>query len=241
MEKCPHPTIVEDEGDRVCKDCGELLDNIDFGAEWKSYGDSSNSRCRYVGSSTPKISLDDIIKKAGLLISSEHRREIEESYKKIVEEKNLRGNTRKAIIAACTLYCMRRHGMEADYTDIRKKFEVDKKQFLEGIAEHNRVFTESRVLGNNVTKTIESVTEKAKTLFGMDISAKRIESYYQNFMKRDREFKHCSPKLGACAIIYYLLCQEKKVVKNDFCKKMDITDSSINKLYKEIPRLLDKK
>lgn len=240
MEPCSHENVVDDEGDKVCRDCGTLMANIDFGAEWKNYGDNSNSRCRYVGSGSTKVSLEDIIRKTGLVIGSTHKKEIEESYKKIVDEKNLRGNTKKAIIAACTLFCLRRNGIDVDYNDIRKRFEIDKKQFLEGITCHNHTFAESRTLGTDKSKIIENAVDKANEIFQATISHEIVNDYYVNFTKMDREFKHCSPKIGACAIIYFFLSRTSKIVKNDYCRKMDITDSAINKLYKNIPGLIEK-
>ena len=78
--ECTHSKIIEDEGDRICSGCGQLLENIDFRAEWKGYGDNANSRCRFVVSTVSKNGIEEIIEKSKLELSFAQKKEIEQLY-----------------------------------------------------------------------------------------------------------------------------------------------------------------
>lgn len=232
--ECLHTNVIEDAGDRICTECGSLLENIDFRAEWKSYTDTQNSRCQYVGSASGKIGVKDVLSKVQVELSPFQKDEIEENYKKIVSEKILRGNTKKAIIAACTLFCLRKNGKNTSQEEIRKLFEIDKKQMLEGITCHTKVFPESRVQTVNKENSIAEIVEKVNSHFSEKLEYSKIFQIFQKMCKKDRNFKHSSAKQCASVIIFYELNKRKKVVKSEYCNLLGISECSMNKLYKII-------
>ena len=236
---CIHSKIVEDEGDRICLTCGQLLENIDFRAEWKGYGDNTNSRCRFVVSTVSKNGIEEIVEKSKLELSFAQKKEIEEKYKKMVGEKTLRGDTKRSIIAACVLFSLQKNQM-VDQDDIRKRFAIDKKQMLEGVTCHTESFPESRSVKVDLDEIVIQTTKKVNEIFSVDISVDTVKKYFDSFSKIDRNFKHSGVKIATCSLLYFLISNLKKVSKVDFCKKMGIPEASMNKLNKSIPSLVEK-
>lgn len=232
--ECTHTNIIEDSGDRICMGCGSLLENVDFRAEWKNYTDNQNSRCQYIGSVSGKVGVKDILSKVPIELSPFQKDQIEENYKKIVSEKILRGNTKRAIVAACTLFCMRKDGKNISQEEMRKIFDIDKKQMLEGITGHTKVFPESRVQSLNKENAIFDIVEKVNKHFSVEIGYGKVFEIFQKMCSKDRNFKHSSAKQCASVIVFYELNKRKKVQKSEYCKLLDISECSMNKLYKII-------
>ena len=237
--ECTHSKIIEDEGDRICSGCGQLLENIDFRAEWKGYGDNANSRCRFVVSTVSKNGIEEIIEKSRLELSFAQKKEIEEKYKKMVGEKTLRGDTKRSIIAACVLFSLQKNQM-VDQDDIRKRFFIDKKQMLEGVTCHTETFPDSRSIKVDSEEIIIQTTEKVNEVFSVDLSIDTVKRYFTLFSKIDRNFKHSGVKIAICSLLYFLISGVKKISKVEFCKKMGIPEASMNKLNKSIPSLVEK-
>jgi transcription initiation factor TFIIIB Brf1 subunit/transcription initiation factor TFIIB len=243
LKECPHKECIEDEeeGIRVCKECGCQVENLDFKPEWHFYGASDNrpnrdgSRC-HRSKETQKGTIEKVFQDAKL----EHlplsiKKKTETRYRIIVGDETVRGKGRKAIVAACLLYVYRHEGDIRTADDIRINFGLSKQEMSDGLTRYHEAFPEDRAKKVSPHDLIYTILKKLK----MDLSHYgKIYKIAKVVDHRDITLNRSCPHAVAAAIVYLYLClnpslkESLGLTKTVFSKAVKLSDITISKLAK---------
>lgn len=224
--ECPHPTTFNDEnGMRICMECGLEIEVLDFVDEYRNYDISevgvtgSMSRCHRVRQ-TKTLEKDF----EGKNIPPAIAREAENYFFQITGEDTYRGLKRSAIIAACLMHAYADNGEPKTHEEIRKIFGLKKKKMTEGINEFGKVFREK-------TKRCirpEDLIEHTFDLVGIPKKhipqVLRISEYYRS---ASSSFVRANPQTAAAVYTYVFLLMNPEIRK-----KLGLTRASYSQLVK---------
>ena len=247
--ECPHTKIIEDEdeGIRVCRECGCKVEKLDFKPEWHFYGATDNrpsrdgSRC-HRSREVCKGSIEKVFQDAKL----EHlplsiKKKTEIRYQKIVGGETVRGKGRKAIVAACLLYVYRHEGDIRTADDIRINFGLTKQEMSYGLTRYHTAFPEDRSTEVPPHELIYAILKKTK----MDMSRyQAIHRIAKCVDHKDIVLNRSCPHAVAAAIVYLYLCLNPKLkeslglTKTVFSKTVKLSDITISKLTKKCASIL---
>lgn len=238
--ECKHDNTIEEDGARICEDCGLQVEMVTYDAEWRYYGDTKGkdpSRCHKVKGNEKTI--DKVVEK--LHLPESIKIATEEKYRKVVGETTARGTGRKAIVAACLLHAYRDKDDIRTVDEIRNLFELSKKDISSGLTKYYEKFPEDRVKHIKPGHLIRHIM----SLTGIHIS------HYRGILALTQYLDHTSSLLSrsgsqstAAAIVYLYLClnpeykEELGLSKTGFAEKVKLSDITIIKLTKEALKII---
>ena len=134
-DTCNHNSILEENGIKVCTDCGiEITRDITYDKEWRYYGASDTrhisdpNRC-HARKSDERTIYKDV---EGLGFSDKIIVKANELYEEVTNKKIYRGNSRKAIIFACIFHAYKIEGNPQSCESLVDIFNLDRKIGLKG-------------------------------------------------------------------------------------------------------------
>ena len=242
-EKCQHLHVEATDDKTICHDCGQETMLISYNQEWRYYGNSDNrnthdpSRCHSRSDSTRGI--ESVT--AALNIPQPVKAIAREHYMKIVGDATTRGTTRASIVAACIFYAYRKYGDTRTAEEVRKMFNINKKNMSNGLTRYLSVFREDRDLPNRPSNLIR----RTMVLAGID------ESHYLPIKRlvdmldgTSRNMSHSCPQSVTSSIVYLYLCinedlrKRLDLSKTTFARKVDLSDITISKHVREAYEIL---
>jgi transcription initiation factor TFIIIB Brf1 subunit/transcription initiation factor TFIIB len=236
-EECKHENTIEGDGTRVCEDCGLEQEMITHVAEWRYYdtgakGTKDPSRCHKMKTNAKTI--DSVVEKLQLPDSIKHV--AEQKYRQVVGIKTSRGTGRKGIVAACLLHAYRSIGDWRTQDEVRKMFDLTKKEMSAGLTKYYEKFPDDRV------QTVKPEHLIKRILTQTDIHI----SHYRGILGLTKYLDHTSSLIQrsnsqstSAAIVYLYMCMhpdyknELGLTKSSFAKKVGLSDITICKLAKE--------
>jgi len=242
-EDCAHKEIINDNGIVSCVECGmEVSKIVSYEKDWRYYGsddtrkNSDPNRCHI-----RKIEDKSIFKDVETFGFSEKIVNLaNDIYTEVTKGKIYRGNSRKAIIFGCIFHSIKINGKMHSCESLRSIFNLDKRIILKGLKHVNLNSAKNSNVNKYITP-IELVDEYITKFNHTEDDKKTINSIYEKIRNKSSIINRSRPQSVASSIIYYHF--SKKFGSNnfsikDFIKKIKLSELTINKITKEINRIL---
>lgn len=244
VDTCLHNEIINDNGIVLCTDCGiEVTKIVSYEKDWRYYGsddtrkNSDPNRCHIRKIEDKSIYKD--VENFGfseIIINTAN-----DIYSEVTKGKIFRGNSRKAIIFGCIFHSVKLNKKFYSCDSLKTIFKLDKKIILKGIKYVNLNMPKNNILNQYITP-IELVNEYILKFIYTEDDIKLISSIYEKIKNKSSLINRSRPQSIASSLIYYYF--SKKLGSNnfsirDFIKKIKLSELTINKITKEIVRLLE--
>jgi len=241
---CSHSNILMESSHKICSDCGELMTkDLNFEKEWRFYGmsdtkhQSDPNRCHY--RKIAEVSIFKDVEKLGF--SEKIILCANKLYEDVTQKQIFRGNSRKGIIFACIFHSYKMNEQPQSCESLIQVFQIEKKIALKGLkfvnlnAPKNSVFRHSHISPEDlileILEKFNATVEHREEVLGL---YKRIENKSE-LLNRSR------PQSVASGIVrYYILKNGKDVSMNVFKAKVNLSELTINRIVKEIEKILEK-
>ena len=245
VSDCTHSNIINDNGIVSCLDCGvEVSKIVSYEKDWRYYGNddtrknSDPNRC-HVRKMEDKSIFKDV---ETFGFSDKIVNLANEIYTQVTKGKIYRGNSRKAIIFGCIFHSFKINGKNYSCETLRTIFNLDKKIILKGLKHVNLNSPKNSNIVNRYITPIEIVNEYITNFAHVDEDKQTINDIYEKIKNKSSVINRSRPQSVASSLIYYHF--SKKFGSNnfsikDFIKKIKLSELTINKISKEIRRIVD--
>tara|TARA_Y100000592_G_C5418520_1_gene291912 strand:- start:40 stop:825 length:786 start_codon:yes stop_codon:yes gene_type:complete len=228
---------------KCCTICGLQLDNeILYNNEHKTYSNNNrkfntSSRC-HVRKSDEKNIFKDV---SNLDIPETITREANTIYQSVVKDRIYRGNTRKAIIFACIFYAYKNINKPQTCDSLINLFNIERKDGLKGLKIVNmNISNDTNISKNNYITPQNIITEFMTNLSASQYDIQCVIELYDKIHKKSEVINRARPQSVASGLIrYYILKNNKNISIEDFVSIVHISELTINRMVKEISRILD--
>ena len=239
---CSHDKIIEENGGKICIDCGiEVSRDILYDKEWRYYGSSDTkhasdpNRC-HIRKSEDKTIYKDV---ENMGFSDKIINIANGIYEDVTKNKIYRGKSRKAIIFACIFHSYKIDGNPLSCEHLIKIFNLDKKIGLKGLKYVNLNASKKSKLKETYI-TPENLIEEIMDKFGANDDQKlEVTELYQKIKNKSSTLNRSRPQSVASGLVrYYILSKNKDISMNDFKEKVNLSELTINRITKEITKIL---
>ena len=243
-QECEHNDIINDNGIVSCTDCGmEVSKIVSYEKDWRYYGsddtrkNSDPNRCHI-----RKIEDKSIFKDVETFGFSDKIVNLaNDIYFQVTKGKIYRGNSRKAIIFGCIFHSVKINGKMYSCESLRNIFKLDKKIILKGLKHVNLNSPKNGTIVNRYITPIELVHEYIIKFAHTEEDKILIGDIYDKIKNKSSVINRSRPQSVASSLIYYHF--SKKFGSNnfsikEFIKKVKLSELTINKISKEISRIL---
>lgn len=236
---CDHSqTIENNDGIIICIACGTEIEEFDYSAEWRNYGENDNrssgdpSRCHRARN--VDRNLETFFRDISFEVPDSVRKGVERRYNKIVTSTR-RGKNRKAVIAVCLFHTYQDFGEYRTIDYICKKFGLSKGDISAGAKQYYLVFPEDL----NTTVKPKNLLKWIFHLIKLDTKHLPRVTFIANYLEDSSVLlKRSTPQSVASAIVYFYLCMypeyKKGWKKTNYSNTVFLSDITISKLLKEI-------
>ena len=246
IETCKHNDISNDNGIVSCIDCGmEVSKIISYEKDWRYYGNddtrknSDPNRCHI-----RKIEDKSIFRDVENLGFSEKVVNLaNDIYTQVTKGKIYRGNSRKSIIFGCIFHSVKMNGKIYSCEALRNIFKLDKKIILKGLKHVNLHSPKNGQIVNRYITPIELVNEYIVKFTYIEEDKKAISDIYEQIKDKSSMINRSRPQSVASSLIYYYFAKKhgsNNFSIKDFIKKIKLSELTVNKISKEITRILNK-
>jgi len=241
--ECTHKNIIIENVTKICTECGFVIDkDLSYEKEWRYYGladtkhNSDPNRCNIRKLEDKSIFKD--VEKMGFsdkIVSFANT-----LYEQVTHSKIFRGNTRKGIIFACIFHSYKCFDNPQSCEQLIEIFEINRKIALKGLKYVNlNISSDSPFRGFQID--IEHLIREIMNKFSA--SEKQIEEIlhiYSTIKDRSVLLNRSRPQSVACGLVrYYTLKKNPEISIDYFRSKINLSELTINKIVKEITRLLE--
>ena len=238
---CTHSIDFET---KCCTLCGLQLDNeILYNNEHKTYNNNNNNRkfnnsnrC-HLRKSDEKNIYKDV---SNLNIPDTIIKEANSLYQHVVGKRIFRGNTRKSIIFACIFYAYKQSGQPQSCDTLTTLFNIERKDGLKGLKIVN-LHSDNDVVSKSTYITPENIiSEIMKKFSASDNDIQEVIDLHSKIYKKSEILNRARPQSVASGLIrYYILKNNKNIPMNDFISTVGISELTINRIVKEISKILN--
>ena len=244
--ECEHIDIANDNGIVSCVDCGvEVSKIVSYEKDWRYYGsddtrkNSDPNRCHI-----RKIEDKSIFKDVESFGFSEKIVNMaNDMYSQVTKGKIYRGNSRKAIIFGCIFHTVKINGKVYSCETLRTIFKLDKKIILKGLKHVNLNSPKNSNMVNRYITPIELVNEYITKFTHTDEDKILINEIYEKLKNKSSIINRSRPQSVASSLIYYYFSNKfgsNNFSIKDFIKKIKLSELTVNKISKEINRIISK-
>jgi transcription initiation factor TFIIIB Brf1 subunit/transcription initiation factor TFIIB len=244
---CEHKNVVNESGTILCSDCGvELSKIVSYEKDWRYYGsddtrkNSDPNRCHI-----RKIEDKSIFKDVeNLGFSEKIVNTANDLYTLVTKGKIYRGNSRKAIIFGCIFHSVKINGKSYTCDSLREIFNLDRKIILKGLKHVNLNAPKTSEIRNKSSNYLELIDEYISKLDVKKEDKENIITLYMQIKNKSNMINRSRPQSVISSLIYYYLCKKRgsnNVSIKEFVKKIKLSELTINKISKEIEKILDNK
>jgi transcription initiation factor TFIIIB Brf1 subunit/transcription initiation factor TFIIB len=244
-EKCLHSNVVNEIGTILCSDCGiELSKVMSYEKDWRYYGtddtrkNSDPNRCHIRKLEDKSIFRD--VESYGF--SEKIVNMANDIYIQVTKGKIFRGNSRKAIIFGCVLHSVKCNGKAYTCDALRTIFQLDRKLILRGLKYVNLNAPKESQIRAKESSTNELVEECLHKFDMTEDDKKEIYELYYKIKNKSSMINRSRPQSVTSSLIYYYICKKKgfnNVNIKDFVKKVNLSELTINKISKEISKIVN--
>jgi transcription initiation factor TFIIIB Brf1 subunit/transcription initiation factor TFIIB len=227
---------------KCCTSCGLQLDNdILYNNEHKSFNNNNrkfnnSSRC-HIRKSDEKNIFKDV---SSLNIPDNIIQEANTIYQTVVKNQIYRGNTRKAIIFACIFYAYKNMNKPQTCDALISLFNIERKDGLKGLKLVNINSDNVIISKTNYITPQNIIAEFMNNLSASKEDTDKVIELYTHIHKKSEIINRARPQSVASGLIrYYILKHGKNISMSDFIGIVKISELTINRMVKEISRILD--
>jgi transcription initiation factor TFIIIB Brf1 subunit/transcription initiation factor TFIIB len=243
-DNCKHKEISNDNGIVSCLNCGmEVSKIVSYEKDWRYYGNddtrknSDPNRCHI-----RKIEDKSIFRDVENLGFSEKVVNLaNDIYTQVTKGKIYRGNSRKSIIFGCIFHSVKMNGKIYSCEALRNIFKLDKKIILKGLKHVNLHSPKNGQIINRYITPIELVNEYIVKFPHIEEDKKAISDVYERIKNKSSMINRSRPQSVASSLIYYHFAKKHGANNfsiKDFIKKIKLSELTVNKISKEITRIL---
>ena len=249
LERCQHPEIIKDDNGSMCTKCKTMIELLDSSQEWRFYGDGGKgsknpSRCQY--SYTSARGIKNVFIEKNIDIPDHLINITQEKYDKVarnMKNKVIKGDGRCAIIACCLFYAYQDVGQYRTASYIRDMFGITKKKLSSGFTCYYMAIPEDRtreILPENLIPWLFDILEIDNSHY------KKVLLIMEYMQIASKLLKRSNPYIFASSCVFFYFClnpkykQELNITKMGFCKKVCISNMTLEKIVKDMTLIANK-
>lgn len=241
---CQHTNILLENNNRICENCGILINkDVCYEKDWRFYGNSDTkhtqdpSRCHF--RKTDEISIFKDVDK--LRCSEKIVLYANQLYEEVTQKKIFRGNSRKGIIFACIFHAYKIDGNPMSCESLISIFNIDRKVALKGLKHVNWNASKESIFRNYQISLENIIIEIMDKFYATDEHKTQVLNLYQEIKDRSALLNRSRPQSMAAGLVrYFIINSGKNVPMNVFKSKVNLSELTINRIVKEITRLVEK-
>lgn len=232
-EICPHLNVFEENNMKICEDCGyEMSENTNF-EYTKNISDSA--RCHMRKTDDPGIFKDVV----GMGFSEDIISGADKLYSEVTKGKIYRGNSRKGIIFACIFHSYKSIGSPQSYENLAGVFGIDKKVGLGGLKRVNLYAPRDSPIRTTYITTSNLIDELLDKFSVSKDQKGEVQELYIRTKNKSSTLNRSRPQSLAASLVWYWSCKKGKNLSiKDYVKKVDLSELTINKITKELEKIL---
>jgi len=242
---CKHLLIINESGTLLCNDCGRELSKVmSYEKDWRYYGsddtrkNSDPNRC-HIRKMEDKSIFKDV---ENFGFSDKIVNSANDIYTQVTKGKIYRGNSRKAIIFGCIFHSIKLNGKSYTCENLREIFKLDRKIILKGLKHVNLNAPKESQIRSKINSSKDLVDEYIQKFDMTDEDKTEIFELYQKIKNKSSMINRSRPQSVTSSLIYYYICKKKgfnNVNIKDFVKKVNLSELTINKISKEIYKIIN--
>ncbi|MDB4413286.1 hypothetical protein N9189_02055 [Pirellulaceae bacterium] len=253
---CPHTELAIENGVTHCIECGEeVLRDISQEKEWRYYGPSDNihtadpNRCQIRRREERSIYKDV----EGMGFPEKIVRKANEIYADVTKKKKknpddpdefqiYRGTSRKSIVFACIFNAYKLNGTPETWEDLSTVFGLERKDCSTGIKHISRHAPKKSPIRTTYITPVDLVENIMDKFEATKQQKKEVVNIHNQIKNTSYKLNQSRPKSVASALVYYWIQKTgKNISMKEFTEKVDLSEITVDKLSKEIDRVIQKK
>ena len=161
-------------------------------------------------------------------------------YETVTKGKIYRGNSKKAIIFACIFQSYKLQGNPQSCEQLIKIFNLDKKIGLKGLKHVNLNAPKNMNIRTSYITPINLINEIMIKFHSSKEQIQEVVDLYSKIKNRSSILNRSRPQSVAAGLVrYYILLKDKGITMSDFREKVQLSELTINRIVKEITRILN--
>lgn len=241
---CKHGNIAMEGTNKVCIDCGIMLNGaLTYEKEWRYYGnnDSKHSsdpnRCSIRKADDKSIFKD--VDKLGFgdkVVSTAN-----DIYQRVTNHHIYRGNTRKGIIFACIYHAYNINQTPKSCEQLIDIFEIDRKTALKGLKFVNLNLPKDFPVVRSNVQTEQLIREIMNKFYATPIHVEEALHMYIFVKNKSSLLNRSRPQSVASGLVrYYIMNKNPEITMEYFKSRISLSEITINRIAKEIKNIIDK-
>lgn len=240
--ECNHEDTQLEKGVFVCINCGiETGRAIMHEKEWRYYGPHDTKR-----SSDPnrvqirKTEERNIYKDVANLGFSQKIISIANKlYSDVTQGQIFRGKSRKAIIFACIFHAYKLEGKPQTHEKLIKIFSLTRKIGLKGLKHVNLNAPKESPIHTTYITPVHLIEDIMSHFSSSKIQNAEVVDLYKKTKNKSSDLNRARPQSVAAGLIFYWIKSKGLDISlKDFAAKAELSELTINKITKEIERVL---
>lgn len=242
QEYCLHVNVTNEKGVDVCMDCGtQLYRKITHEKEWRYYGPSDSKHTSDPNRVQPRKCEERTIYKdvENMGFSEKIVTEANKIYIEVTKGKIYRGNSRKAIIFASIFHSYKLSGKPQTHERLIQIFNLSRKTGLKGLKHINLHAPKNSSIRTTYITPINLVEEIMDQFSASKVQKDEVIELYKKIKNKSSRLNRSRPQSVAASIVFYwITITNKPITLKEFVKKVSLSELTINKISKEIARIL---
>lgn len=234
QDSCAHTSRIIEKGIDICTDCGEMFEGLSNNLlNFKLVSDQGRLQSR---KSDDKTIFKDVENMgfSDKIVTCANR-----IYLSVTSGRIRRGTSRKSIVFACVFYSFKLFNITQNYDKLIKIFRINKKAGSKGIRYVNLYSTKTPEIKTTYITPVNLIESIMNELGSSELQKKEVLDMYKKIQNRSSQLNRSRPQSIASSLVYYWISKNKiNIGIKDFVKKMSISEITINKIMKEIVRIL---
>jgi len=243
IEVCHHEMIMVEGNQKICEECGEILnrEDMNFEKEWRYYGmmdtrhNKDPNRC-HARRSDDKMIFKDVEK---LGFSEKIILLANEIYEQVTQGRIYRANSRRGIIFACVFHAYKISGMPQSCEQLIDIFGMDRKVGLKGLKFVNLNAPKDALFRQYQISTEHLILEIMDKFHASEEQKSEVLDLYKRIENKSSLINRSRPQSVACGIVrYYILRKNKEISMEYFQSRVKLSEITIQRLVQEIEQIL---
>jgi len=240
---CTHQNDTIENASKICIDCGTVIEKeISYEKEWRYYGmmdtkhNTDPNRCnirktedKSIFKDVDRLGFNDkIVIYANTL------------YEQVTHQRIYRGNIRKGIIFACIFQAYKYYENPQSCDHLIEIFEINRKTALKGLKYVNLNISKTSPFNGFQIQTEYLIREIMLKFNANEKKIQEILEIYDLIKNKSLLLNRSRSQSVACGLVrYYIQKKNPEITMEYFRSKVHLSELTINKIVKEITRLLE--
>jgi transcription initiation factor TFIIIB Brf1 subunit/transcription initiation factor TFIIB len=241
--QCNHTNYTFENVSKICIDCGIVIEkDISYEKEWRYYGmldtkhNSDPNRCN-IRKTEDKSIFKDVDK---LGFNDKIVIYANSLYEQVTNNKIFRGNIRKGIIFACIFQAYKYYDNPQSCEHLIEIFEINRKIALKGLKYVNLNISKNAQFNGFQIQTEHLIKEIMVKFNANEKKIEEILEIYDLIKNKSLLLNRSRSQSVACGLVrYYIQKKNPEITMEYFRSKVNLSELTINKIVKEISRLLE--